>query len=185
MVMQQTKSPAKIGLTTCDDGRTFKSTSRLQALHGETPGSMRNKAMVLGTRGQYLIWSEFLAAVRTNQAQAAKALGAPIFDYYADHPDEAAIFRATMQDVSEGVANQIASLLDTSTYSVAVDVGGADGALVHSLMRPNPHLRGIVLDRPEVAAAAAAAAKARGLAERPKRLAAISSGRCRRGISIC
>jgi hypothetical protein len=70
----------KIGLTGCEDGRS--------------------KAMVLGSRGQYLIWSEFLSAVRTNQAQGARALGAPIFDYYADHPDEAAIFRATMQDVS-------------------------------------------------------------------------------------
>ena len=155
-----------IGLTASDDGRTFKSTSRLQALHAETPGSLRNKALVLGTRGQYLIWSEFLAVVRTNQAQATRALGAPIFDYYADHPDEAAIFRATMQDVSEGVANEIGSILDTSNHSVAVDVGGADGALAHSLMRHNPNLRGIVLDRPEVAAAAAAAAKARGLAER-------------------
>ena len=57
-------------------------------------------------------------------------------------------------------------MLDTSTYSVAVDVGGADGALVHSLMRHNPRLRGIVLDRPEVAPAAAKAAAARGLAER-------------------
>ncbi len=156
----------KMGLTACDDGRTFKSTSRLQALHAETPGSLRNKAMVLGTRAQYLIWSEFLAAVRTNQAQATRALGAPIFDYYAAHPDEAAIFRATMQDVSEGVENELAGILDTSTCSVAVDVGGADGALVHSLMQHNSHLRGIVLDRPEVAAAAAVAAKARGLAER-------------------
>jgi methylase of polypeptide subunit release factors len=71
-----------------------------------------------------------------------------------------------MQDVSEGIASETAGMLDTSSYSVAVDVGGADGALVHSLMQHNPHLRGIVLDWPEVAAAAAAAAKARGLAER-------------------
>ena len=71
-----------------------------------------------------------------------------------------------MQDVSEGVASEIAGMLDTSIYSVAVDVGGADGALVHSLMQHNPHLRGIVLERPEVASAAATAAVARGLAER-------------------
>jgi len=166
MAFRFLRACAKIGLTACDDGHTFKSTSRLQALHGETPGSMRNLAMVLGTRAQYLIWSQFLMAVRTNQTQAARALGAPFFDYYADHPDEAAIFRATMQSVSEGVATEIARMLDTSTYSVAVDVGGADGALVHSLMQHNPHLRGIVLDRPEVAAAAAAAAEARGLADR-------------------
>jgi O-methyltransferase domain len=166
MAFRFLRACTKIGLTACSDGRTFKSTSRLQALHEETPGSLRNKAMVLGTRAQYLIWSEFLTAMRTNQAQAARALGASFFDYYADHPDEAAIFRATMQSVSEGVATEIAHMLDTSTYSVAVDVGGADGALVHSLMEHNLHLRGIVLDRPEVAAAAAAAAKGRGLAER-------------------
>ena len=166
MAFRFLRACTKVGLTDCDDGRTFKSTSRLQALHEQTPGSMRNLAMVLGTRGQYLIWSELLTAVRTNQAQAARALGAPLFDYYADHPDEAAIFRATMQSVSEGVASEIAGILDTSTYSVAVDVGGADGALVHSLMQHNPNLRCIVLDRPEVVAAAVAAAAARGLAER-------------------
>jgi hypothetical protein len=71
-----------------------------------------------------------------------------------------------MQSVSEGVASEIAGMLDTSTYSVAVDVGGADGALVHSLMQHNPNLRCFVLDRPEVVAEAAAAAAARGLAER-------------------
>jgi hypothetical protein len=166
MAFRFLRACTKIGLTACDDGRTFKSSSRLQALLEATLGSQRNKAMVLGTRGQYLIWSEFLTAVQTNQAQAERALGAPIFDYYANHPDEVAIFRATMQDVSKGVASETAGLLDTSAYSIAVDVGGADGALVHSLMQHNPRLHGIVLDRPEAAAAAAAAAKARGLADR-------------------
>jgi hypothetical protein len=166
MAFRFLRACTKIGLTVCDDGRTFKSTSRLQALHAETPGSLPNRAMVQGTRGQYLIWSEFLTAVQTNQAQAEKALGAPLFDYYANHAAEADIFRATMQDVSEGVASETASLLDTSAYSVAVDVGGADGALVHSLMQNNPRLRGIVLDRPEVATAAAAAAVTRGVGDR-------------------
>ena len=49
----------------------------------------------------------------------------------------------------------------------AVNFGAADGALVHSLKQHNPHLRGIVLYRPEVAAAA----KARGLAERTEVIA--------------
>jgi hypothetical protein len=98
--------------------------------------------------------------------RACTKIGLTACDYYAYHPEEAAIFRATMQSVSEGVASEIARMLDTSAYSVAVDVGGADGALVHSLMQHNPHLRGIVLDRPGVAAAAAAAAEARGLADR-------------------
>src|SRR5260370_24933932 len=68
MAFRFLRACTKIGLTDCDDGRTFKSTSRLQALHEETPGSMRNLAMWLGTRAQYLIWSEFLTSRRTNEA---------------------------------------------------------------------------------------------------------------------
>jgi hypothetical protein len=166
MAVRFLRACTKVGLTACEDGSTFASTSRLQALHAEIPGSLRNKAMVLGTRGQYLIWSEFLTTVQTNEVKTQRALGVPIFDYYASHRDEAAIFRATMQDVSKDIASETASVLDTSAYSVAVDVGGADGALVHSLMQNNPRLCGIVLDRPEVAAVAAAAAAARGLADR-------------------
>ena len=43
MAFRFLRACTKIGLTACDDGRTFKSTSRLQALHGETPGSLGNK----------------------------------------------------------------------------------------------------------------------------------------------
>jgi hypothetical protein len=38
MAFRFLRACTKIGLTACDDGRTFRSTSRLQALHGETPG---------------------------------------------------------------------------------------------------------------------------------------------------
>jgi hypothetical protein len=75
MAVRFLRACTKIGLTTCDDGRTFKSTSRLQTLHGETPGSMRNLAMVLGTPAQYLIWSEFLTAVRTKRSATRQSVG--------------------------------------------------------------------------------------------------------------
>ena len=45
--------------------------------------------------------------------------------------------------------------LDTSDVALAVDVGGANGALLRLLQQANPALRGIVFDRPDVAAAVA------------------------------
>src|SRR5258708_22862610 len=54
MAFRFLRACTKIGLIASDDGCTFKSTSRLQALHAETPGSLRNKAMVLGTRASIL-----------------------------------------------------------------------------------------------------------------------------------
>ena len=47
MAFRFLRACTKIGLTACDDGRTFKSTSRLQALHGEIPGSLRNRQSCL------------------------------------------------------------------------------------------------------------------------------------------
>jgi hypothetical protein len=62
-------------------------------------------------------------------------------------------------------------VVDTSTAKLAVDVGGASGTLVHSLLMANSQLHGIVLDLPDVVPSATASALALGLAERSKALA--------------
>ena len=161
----------KIGLVGSKDGRLFEATSRLRVLHSETPGSLRHLAMLFGTPGQFLLQSALAAALRSPEARNAKGLGVPIFDYYANHPDEAEIFRATMQTSTAGVTEGVVRSLDTSSAALAVDVGGADGALLHGLMKHNLQLRGIVLDRAEVANTAAAAAVERGVADRAKAVA--------------
>jgi O-methyltransferase domain len=162
---------AKIDLVTCRDGRLFHATSRLRALDGDTPGSLRHLAMLFGTPSQFLLQTALADALSSPAARNAKGLGVPIFDYYADHPDEAEIFRATMQTSTLGVTDGIVRSLDMTPFEYAVDVGGADGALLHSLMKLNSKLRGAVLERAEVANAAAAAAADRGVADRAEALA--------------
>jgi O-methyltransferase domain len=87
-------------------------------------------------------------------------------DYYVHHPEEVAIFHKTMHVSTAGVTAEIGQRLDTSTSLMAVDVGGAAGSLLYSLTQRNPHLHGIVYDRPENVARAQAAAMALGLSER-------------------
>jgi hypothetical protein len=161
----------KIGLVVCENGRSFHATSRLRGLHGDAPGTLRHLAMLFGTPGQFLLQTALIDALSSPEARNAKGLGVPIFDYYADHPDEAEIFRATMQTSTIGVTEEIVRTLDTNPFDYAVDVGG-DGELLHSLMKHNPKLRGAVIERAEVANAAAAAAVARGVADRAEALAA-------------
>ena len=127
--------------------------------------------MLFGTPSQFLLQTALADALSSPTARNAKGLGVPIFDYYAEHPDEAEIFRATMQTSTLGVTDAIVRSLDTTSFDYAVDVGGADGALLHSLMKHNPKLRGAVLERAEVANAAAAAAADRGVAGRAEALA--------------
>jgi SAM-dependent methyltransferase len=112
-----------------------------------------------------------LDAIRTGQPQTVPALGAPIWDYYAQQPEEGAAFTNAMHGFTSGVAQEVARLVDTSRAKLAVDIGGASGTLVHSLMTANAQLHGIILDLPDVVPSATAAAAALGLAERSSVLA--------------
>jgi hypothetical protein len=75
-----------------------------------------------------------------------------------------------MHGFTSGLAQQVARVVDTSTAKLAVDIGGASGTLVRSLLMANSQLHGIVLDLPEVVPSATAAAAELGLAERRRAL---------------
>jgi SAM-dependent methyltransferase len=155
---------ASLGLVTCDDRLTFSATPLLGTLRTNVPGSLHGIAKAWSAPGHWLPWGRFLDAMRTGQPQTVPALGVALWDYYAQQPEEAAAFTNAMHGFTSGVAQEVARLVDTSTAKLAVDIGGASGTLVHSLMTANPQLRGIVLDLPDVVPNATAAAL--GLAER-------------------
>src|SRR5215510_9496117 len=157
---------AAIGVVASEDERTFAALPPLETLLAAVPGSLRDLAMCFATPGQYLPWGYFLQGLTTGEPQATTALGSDIFDYYVHHPAEAAIFHKTMHGSTAGVTAEIGQRLDTSQSLLAVDVGGATGSLLYSLMQRNPQLHGIVYDRPENVARAQAAAMALGLAAR-------------------
>jgi SAM-dependent methyltransferase len=162
---------APLGLVTCDDGLTFRATPLLGTLRTNVPGSLHSIAIAWSAPGHWLPWGRFLDAMRTGQPQTVPALGAPIWDYYAQQPEEAAAFTNAMHGLTFGVAQDVTRLVDTSAAKLAVDIGGASGTLVHSLMTANPQLHGIILDLADVVPNATAAAAALGLAERSSVLA--------------
>jgi hypothetical protein len=157
---------AAIGLVASADERTFSALPALETLRAGVPGPLRDLAMLLATPGQYLPWGYFLQGLTTGEPQATTALGSDLLDHYVDHPEEVAIFHKTMHVSTVGVTAEIGQRLDTSTSRMAVDVGGATGSLLYSLMQRNPQLQGIVYDRPEHVARAQAAAMALGLEDR-------------------
>ena len=78
-----------------------------------------------------------------------------IFEYLQQNPELAQEFTGAMEGVTSLWVLDVVTGLDTSDVALAVDVGGANGALLRLLQQANPALRGIVFDRPDVAAAVA------------------------------
>jgi hypothetical protein len=161
---------ASLGLVTFD-GRTFSATPLLGTLRRNVPGSLHSLAIAWSAPGHWLSWGKFADAVRTGESQTGPALGAKIWDYYAQNRKEGAAFTHAMHGFTSGIAQEVARVVDTSTAKLAVDIGGASGTLVHGLLMANSQLHGIVLDLPDVVPSATAAAAALGLAQRSKALA--------------
>ena len=159
---------ASLGLVTCDDRLRFSATPLLGTLRQNVPGSLHSLAIAWSAAGHWLSWGRFLDAVRTGESQTVPALGAKLWDYYAQKPEEGAAFTQATHGYTSGIAQEVARVVDTSTAKLAVDIGGASGTLVHSLLIANSQLHGIVFDLPEVVPSASAAAAALGLAERSK-----------------
>jgi len=162
---------ASLGLVTCDDGLRFSATPLLGTLRKNVPGSLNSLAIAWSAPGHWRPWGRFADTILTGRPQTVPALGAAIWDYYAQQPEEGAAFTNAMHGFTSGVAQEVARVVDTSKARLAVDIGGASGTLVHSLMTANPQLHGIILDLPDVVPSATAAAAALGLAERSSALA--------------
>jgi hypothetical protein len=131
------------------DGR-IASTPLLDTLQAGAPGSLRGSALSQAGPSHYLPWGRLHDAVRTGAPQSATTLGSDFFRYLANNPGEAAAFDATMGAISAQNDAEIARVLDASSNSLAVDVGGAGGSLIRSVLSANPNLCGILLDLPHV-----------------------------------
>ncbi|MER5494358.1 methyltransferase [Streptomyces sp. NPDC002490] len=157
---------AALDLVEVDARRRYRSTPLLDTLRADAPRSLRTIALVHGAPGHWQPWSRFPEAVRTGTPQTREALGRDIWAHFQAHPEEGERFAASMGELTAGLSEEVATLLDTRGVQTAVDVGGANGELLHAVLRADPRVRGTVVELPAVAETARAAARAAGLADR-------------------
>jgi len=154
-----------LGLVTMTDAR-FLPTPLLGTLRQDSPVSLAGWATIMGSPGAWLPWGRFVDAIKTGERQTVPALGKEYFEYLSGAPAEAKAFTDGMSGISASIGAAAAAAIDASMVSVAADIGGASGSLLHALLRTNPHLKGIVYDRPDVVPFAESATQMAGLGER-------------------
>jgi hypothetical protein len=117
--------------------------------------------------GGWRAWVEFAAGqevagalqhleegLRPDGDAFAAANGAPFFAWMQEHPDRHATFDAAMAAGARMHGLLLAHTLDWSQRRRVCDVGGGDGTLLRVLLDQHPHLEGVLLELPEVAARA-------------------------------
>src|SRR5262249_14515041 len=95
-------------------GDRFAGTPTQAVLHRDSELRLNSYALAETAPGQWLTWGETTAAVRAGGSQADRVLGKSIFAYFAEHPDEAALFGTAMTNLSTPVILGAAGSLDVS-----------------------------------------------------------------------
>jgi SAM-dependent methyltransferase len=160
------RSLASLSVLTEVEPRRFALTTLGAALRSEAPGAARATLMTLAGDWQWKAWGDFLYSLQTGEAAIGKVFGAPLFEFLAQHPAEAADFSDAMVGRHGHQPPVIAAAYDFGRFKTLVDLGGASGHLLTTILRANPGLRGILFDLPHVISDARKRVDERGVGDR-------------------
>ena len=156
---------AHLGLVT-EQGTQYALTPLGEALKTGAPGAARSATLTLASPWITGGWERLLESVQSGRPGLEKALGMPIFDWLAQHPEEASLFSETMVSFHGAEPAAVAAAYDFSSMTTIVDIGGATGNLLAAILGKYPGSRGILYDLPHVVRDAPKLIQGRGLADR-------------------
>jgi hypothetical protein len=156
---------ASVGVFAEDEQGRFGLTPLANQLRSDIPGSQRSLAIITGSEF-FLSWSELEHCLRTGETGFDRLFGKGLFDYLAEHREQARIFDEAMVGVHGAESAGMCDVYDFAGLSTLVDVGGGNGSLLTTVLQRTPSLQGILYDLPHVIERAKANLQAAGLSAR-------------------
>lgn len=143
----------------------FELTPAADYLRSNVPGSMRRLIMLWGGE-LYRAFGDLLHSVKTGECAFDHTFGMGVFPYLTQHPEAGRIFNEALTDWVLQQHAAVVNAYDFSGFKTMVDVGGGHGALITTVLKANPRLRGVVFDQPSVVEGAKKNIEAARLADR-------------------
>jgi hypothetical protein len=136
-----------IGIFTEVNG-VYGMTPLADRLRRNVPGSLRAYAIMNGEQWVWRSWGDIEGSVRTGRPAFNQIFGEPLFDYYHSHPEAGRVSAAALSSLSNAENAAIVAACDFPASGTVVDVGGGRGSLLAAILKANPALRGVLLERP-------------------------------------
>lgn len=142
-------------------GDTFRHSPASRLLRTDHPQSLRALARMFGLPSNWAIYGALEHSVRTGLPAADKVLPGGFWAYFAEHPEESAVFNAAMAAKAHGQVAGIVAAYDFSGFGLIGDIGGGRGHLLRAVLDAAPTARGVLFDLPQVIEDAAGVASER------------------------
>lgn len=134
-----------------EDG-AFTHTPLSDALRSGRPDNLRAVSEALLGHDHYEAWGGIESCLVQDGPAFDRIFGMPIFRYYAEHPEQQALFAEAMSGLT-AISN--AGVLDSyrfPPFRMAIDVGGGHGSLLSALLDRQRDANGLLFDLPGVIA---------------------------------
>jgi hypothetical protein len=141
---------ASVGIFAVDPHGRFHLTRLAQTLRSDHPESLRNFALMLVDDYNWSAWGALEHTVRTGEPAFEHVHGAPAFPWMREHPEKEKMFSASMASISVMENAAITRAYAFGKLRKVVDVGGAHGHLLVSILRSYVKIRGVLFDQPPV-----------------------------------
>ena len=145
---------ASVGVFAEGPGGRFRLTPLAQVLRSGRPGSLHDFALMAVDDEQWQAWNSLLHGVMTGGLPFEQVHGVPFFTFLRSHPDKEKTFAASMAGISSAENAAVARAYPFGRLTRLVDVGGAHGHLLATILRRHRKLRGVLYDQPQVVAGA-------------------------------
>lgn len=155
-----------IGVLFKADSKRFGLTRLGATLQSGSPGSLRDRAVLISGDEHYRAWGNLMYSLKTGRTAFDGVFGVGLWDYLSSHPSRAAAFDRGMASGARSFLGGLATRYPFGSFKKVVDVGGGDGTLLASILRAHPRLRGVLFDQPHAAEQARDKIRAQGLSGR-------------------
>ena len=121
-----------------------------EAMKEGAPGAAKYFLLAMGGDAMWRVWEHFDHSMKTGEPATVQALGMPIFDYMAQHPDLAKHFNGAMVGIHGGEPPAVAAAYDFSQFGTVTDIGGSTGNMLGHILTKHTGPKGVLFDLPHV-----------------------------------
>jgi len=157
---------ASVGVFAETESRRFQLTPLAECLRGNAPNSVKDMTLMLLDEAHYGAWGDLLHSVQTGESAFEHLHEMSFFEYAQQNPATAETFDRAMTENSAKQAKAVLANYSFAEAKTVVDVGGGAGILIAAILRNNPHLKGMLLELPQVIKKAPPVLKNAGASDR-------------------
>jgi hypothetical protein len=160
------RAAAVVGIVRLDRSGRFHETRLTRPLRTGHPSAAGEWCRYIGSPALQAAWADLAQTVRSGDGAFRRVHGSDPFSWFAAHPEEGRQFTLGLGGLTRSEAAMIIAACPLPNNGVVCDVAGGHGVLLGEILRAHPALRGILVETPNVLAAAKSYFDAIGIGDR-------------------